>query len=97
MLWKLIQKELGLQGKGQSSKHPQSGSVHLLKKIQVLLRVAEVFPNVKEAEGLLLADANPVLVFPSVRDAIQEDPVCFPHHFLTHCNTEPLGVENGHI
>jgi hypothetical protein len=56
----------------------------------VLLGVAEVFPDVKEAEGLLLAEADPVLVFPCVRDAIQKDPICFPHCFLTHCNAEPL-------
>lgn len=68
---------------------------HLLKKIQVLLGAAEVFPNVKEAEGLLLADADPVLIFLCVWNSIQKDPICFPHYFLTYCNTQQLGVQDG--
>lgn len=70
-----------------------SAQTHLLKKIQVLLGVAEIFPSVKEAENLLLADADPVLVFPCVGDATQKDPIGFPHCFLAHCNAAPLGVE----
>ena len=50
----------------------------------MLLGVAEIFPDVEEAEGLLLADADPVLVFPRLREAIQKDPVGFPHRLLAH-------------
>lgn len=72
---------------------PYSAQTHLLKKIQVLLGVAEIFRNVKEAENLLLADVDPVLVFPCVGNATQKDPIGFPHCFLAHCNAVPLGVE----
>ena len=56
----------------------------LLKEIQVLLGAAEIFPDVEEAEGLLLAGADPVLVFPWLREAIQKDPVGFPHCLLAY-------------
>lgn len=94
--WKPSQKRVGAGGVGAIWAAFQTYSVrtHLLKKIQVLLGVAEIFPNVKEAENLLLAGADPVLVFPCVRDAIQKDPIGFPHCFLAHCNAAPLGVED---
>lgn len=94
MLWKPDHKGQGLEA-GALCAGCLSSSVwaHLLKEIQVLLGAAEIFPNVKEAEGLLLADADPVLVFPCVRDAVQKDPIRFPYCLLTHCNAASLGVE----
>lgn len=93
--WKPSQERVRAGGVGAiwAAFQTHSAQTHLLKKIQVLLGVAEIFPSVKEAENLLLADADPVLVFPCVGDATQKDPIGFPHCFLAHCNAAPLGVE----
>lgn len=93
--WKPSQKRVGAGGVGAlwAVFPAHSVQTHLLKKIQGLLGVAEIFPNVREAENLLLAGADPVLVFPCVRDATQKDPLGFPHCFLAFCNAAPSGIE----
>lgn len=49
----------------------------------VLLGAAEVPGDVRDAERLLLAAADPRLVFPCPGNSVQEDPESFPHGLLT--------------